>query len=491
MRNRVVVFVLAVCLTVLSGWSFAQPQTSAQLIASATIAGNPVVPIQPKPFSIPAQPIEPASSNGYLPSSWTVTPKGEFSFGLPLAVPPGRAGMAPSLSLDYASGTGNGLAGVGWSLSASSTITRGGHVWARHGRTDGVAFNTHDLFYLDGQELVGIDATPYGGNGAEYRTEPERFVRVRSASTQPFDPLGPESFTVELGDGRVRTYSAVEAKQVTFDKNNQGFTTAPVRVAWHLAAEADAYGNTITYEYDELAGPGGANASDYWYEDRLAQIHYTAHLTNGVPTHGPDDAAQRTIVFAWEARPDVRGGWQSGVQVRHASRLKSIGMYAPNPTAPSLVWRYDLDYTVSGSQRSLLSSVQRCEAIGGCLWAKQFTYSAGGGVFFQSQPVVPAPILPSDYDLSLVSAPAGEAPALRLLDLNGDGASDLLFGAGATKLWETKYYGDPFYISLPDGKFLGGGHSLWLSERDASGAIQPLHQGLSLPRDEELLASRT
>src|SRR6185312_13731995 len=151
---------------------------------------------------------------------------------------------------------------------------------------------------------------------------------------------------------------------------------------------------------------------------------------------------------------------------RHASRLKAIEMHAPNPTAPGLVWQYKLSYAMSGSGRSLLSSVQRCETVGGCLWAKEFSYSPAGGVFFQSQPVVSAPIKPSDYDFSMVSAPDGEVPALQMLDANGDGASDLLFGAGTKKLWETKYYGDPFYISLPDGKFLGGEHGLWLSQRD-------------------------
>ncbi len=492
MKNRTVTFALGLTLTLLGGVTAAQSVVQPSLVRSlyrVALAGNPGAPVLPKPFTIPAQPIVAASSNGYLPSSWTVTPRGEFTLSVPLAVPPGRLGMAPALSLDYASSIGNGLAGVGWALSGFSTITRGGRVFARHGVTDGVDFGVHDRFYLDGQELVGIDATPYGGNNAEYRTEPDAFVRVRSTSAQPLDAKGPESFTVELGDGRVRTYTAVEAQQITFNANNQGFSAATVRVAWHLASEQDAYGNTAAYEYDELAGPGGASASDYWYEDRPSKIEYTANLTHGAPTHGPDDAAQRTVFFSYEARPDVHGGWLAGVQVRHASRLKAVAMYAPNPTAKSLVWLYQLSYATSGSGRSLLTSVQRCEAVGGCVWAKEFGYSPAGGVAFQGQPLVLAPITASDYDLSLASAPEGEVPALQMLDLNGDGASDLLFGPGAKELWEHKYYGDPFFKSLPDGKFLGGGHSLWLSERDANGAIEPLHQGLSLPRDEEPLAS--
>jgi hypothetical protein len=352
---------------------------------------------------------------------------------LPIAVPPGRAGMAPTLSLDYSSGSGNGIAGVGWSVSGFSTITRMGRNGTRDGETDGVDFTPRDRFYLDGEELVGVNATPYGGNGAEYRTEPDAFVRVHSTSAQPLDPKGPESFVVELGDGRVRTYAPVEAEQVIFDKDNQVFAHGAVRVEWRIASEQDPYGNTISYTYQDSAGQGGSAAADYWYESVPASIRYTANFTNGQPTHGSQDLPQRTVYFEYEPRPDASTGWLAGVQRRHSLRLKTIRMEAPNPTAPAPVWQYHLTYTTSGSQRSLLASVQRCEAAGGCLWAKQFTYSPStNGALFQTQPIVPAPIDAAAYDLSLASAPDGEAPAVQTLDLNGDGASDLLFGPGTT-----------------------------------------------------------
>ena len=448
------------------------------------------MPVQPKPFTLPAQPIQPASSDGYLPSSWAVTPKGEFTFTVPLALPPGRAGMTPAISLGYASGSGDGIAGVGWSVSGFSTITRGGRRWVQHGTTDGVDFSERDRFYLDGQELVGVNATPYGGNGAEYRTESDTFVRVHSTSAQAQDPLGPEQFTVELGDGRVRTYKPVVAQRIVFEDDNQGFTPGPVRVAWRIASEQDASGNTMSYEYEDFAGPGGAYASDYWYDERPSKIFYTANLTNGLPTHGLHDLAQRYVQFEYEDRPDPVSGWLSGVQRHHASRLKSIRMYAPNPTATAEVWHYDLSYTVSSSQSSLLSAVRRCESVGGCLWAKQFSYSPGSsGIVFNGQPVVPAPIPQATYDLGLASAADGEVPAMQVLDLNGDGGSDVLFGPGATQLWEQKYYPAPFYLWLSDGQFLGGQHNLWMSKRDASGQVVPFSLGFSLPRDETPLAT--
>ncbi|MET0231903.1 MAG: RHS repeat-associated core domain-containing protein [Rhodanobacteraceae bacterium] len=459
-------------------------------LSLVSLAAIPSAPVQPKPFSLPAAPIVAASSDGYLPSSWTVSPKGEFTMTLPLAVPPGRAGMAPALSLDYSSRVGNGVAGVGWSVSGFSTITRGGRNWTRDGATDGVDYTPRDRFYLDGEELVGVNATPYGGNGAEYRTEPDSFVRVHSASAQPLDPKGPESFAVELGDGRTRTYAAHEGEQVTFADDNTSFTHAPVRVEWRLVAERDAHGNTISYDYADSAGPGGASVADYWIESVPASIRYTANLTNGQPTHGARDLPQRTVVFEYEPRSDASSGWNAGVQRRHSVRLKSVRMEAPNPVVPGPVWHYDLTYSSAGSQRSLLQSVRRCENAGGCLWAKQFAYSPSTtGASFATQPLVPAPIPAASYDLAQTAAPDGEAPALQTLDLNGDGASDVLFGAGANELWEKTYAPSPFDVWLPDGKFLGGAHDLWLSQRDAAGAIVPLGQAVTLARDEEPLAS--
>src|SRR4051812_39330990 len=99
MSRRLAVASIAVVVTLLSGWTPAQSAASSHLLldalSRAAIAGLPAAPLQPKPFTIPAQPIVAASSDGYLPSSWNVTPKGEFTFTLPIAVPPGRAGMAP------------------------------------------------------------------------------------------------------------------------------------------------------------------------------------------------------------------------------------------------------------------------------------------------------------------------------------------------------------------------------------------------------------
>ena len=42
---------------------------------------------------------------------------GTGNFTVPIALPPGRSGFQPELSLVYSTGNGNGVFGLGWGLS--------------------------------------------------------------------------------------------------------------------------------------------------------------------------------------------------------------------------------------------------------------------------------------------------------------------------------------------------------------------------------------
>ncbi|MHB8573684.1 MAG: SpvB/TcaC N-terminal domain-containing protein [Candidatus Dormibacteria bacterium] len=58
------------------------------------------------------------------PGKFSVDDHGAFTYTVPIAAPPGTAGMVPALSLDYGSQTGNGLEGLGWSLEGLPAIGR-------------------------------------------------------------------------------------------------------------------------------------------------------------------------------------------------------------------------------------------------------------------------------------------------------------------------------------------------------------------------------
>lgn len=80
-----------------------------------------VPPAMPQALTLPTSPIVPGANVGYLPANWSISPSGQFTYTIPLDVPQGRAGMQPKLSLNYSSDVGNGLLGLGWSVSDLST----------------------------------------------------------------------------------------------------------------------------------------------------------------------------------------------------------------------------------------------------------------------------------------------------------------------------------------------------------------------------------
>jgi hypothetical protein len=52
---------------------------------------------------------------------------GTGNFSLPIALPPGRNGLQPQLTLTYSTGNGNGPFGLGWSLSVPGVSRKTSH----------------------------------------------------------------------------------------------------------------------------------------------------------------------------------------------------------------------------------------------------------------------------------------------------------------------------------------------------------------------------
>ena len=99
------------------------------------------------------------------PGTVSVSPSGGANYSIPIQVPPGTAGMQPSVALAYNSQRGNGLAGVGWSISTGSTIHRCGKTFVQDGALVGVNYSTNDRLCLDGNRLVLV-AGAYGFAGS-------------------------------------------------------------------------------------------------------------------------------------------------------------------------------------------------------------------------------------------------------------------------------------------------------------------------------------
>src|SRR5829696_7575628 len=119
---------------------------------------------------------------------------GTGNFTVPIALPPGRNGFQPQLSLAYSTGNGNGPFGLGWALSVPGVTRKTAKGVPRYD-------DTRDTFVLSGAEdLVPVPGAPAGGQRYRPRTEGlfARITHVRGGDGDYWD--------VESKDGLVSRY---------------------------------------------------------------------------------------------------------------------------------------------------------------------------------------------------------------------------------------------------------------------------------------------
>lgn len=322
----------------------------------------------------PTTPVVSAGKVGTLPGGGSVGPAGDYHYTLPLEVPPGRAGMTPSLSLSYSSTSGNGMMGVGWTVSgAISVITECNKSIAVDGLSE-----PDSAMCLDGERLLEV-----GPN--DYRTASDGFARISEEVSNRY------AYKVELQDGRVRHYAYVAGSR-SFNQR-----------IFALALEEDADGNEIDYTYitnvSYIDPPYYYDADtsiplefyigwiDYGTRsDESNTIVFTRYIKFNYEDHRPDPIYTDIERFDYQESkvPELSTDTKATATTR---RLRSIECYAPGVTsetkAAQLAWTYDLAYTQStGSGRSLLTSVKRTGALGGESYAKEFSWDqTKGGVF--------------------------------------------------------------------------------------------------------------
>jgi hypothetical protein len=346
---------------------------------------------------------------GAVPGGGTVTPAGEYRYRIPIEVPPGRAGIAPSLALVYSSRGKNGHLGVGWQIEGLSEITRCPRTFAVDRVSDGVRLDDHDALCLDGHALVGLGPGKLDGcGGEEYRTEDDTFARILSCGRGN----AIRWFRVYTKDGRIHDYTPIAIPSASMSAPTAPGDNPPggtVNFTWPLAVDRDRAGNAIHYQYGTAIQPFGGNvppAVEYY----PTEIDYTFQDTT-------QEQGLRSIRFdylpAGSQRPDPSFSYVAGVRVNVTQRLAAIEAWAPNPYAPaSKVWEYDLTYETSpGSGASLLTKVQRCDKTGTCLPAKRFGWTSSAGPAYAQ----------------IHEKHAGMTGKPLVLDLDGDGRDDVLF----------------------------------------------------------------
>ncbi|MFT3768115.1 MAG: RHS repeat-associated core domain-containing protein [Minicystis sp.] len=453
---------------------------------------------------------------GVIEGAASVSAEGAAQYSMPLWLPEGRAGLAPTLSLTYSSRGGNGLLGVGFSLSELSQITLCPKTLAQDGQGQDVQFTTDDRFCLDGQRLVAVNGA-YGADGTEYRLENDNFTKIVGVGT--FHPVGPVTFRAYLKDGRILTFGGggryLGGLRMTVERGDgEPIESSPqgVHHTWPIARMEDRAGNYVDYDY-ETAVEGGA---DLW----PTQIRWTGHLGSGL-------APQRSVRFFYtDDRPDVEERYVSGMKMRSPRRLSRLEMWGPSPAEPALLRSYHFSYAnTSITGRSQLTQVEECDGTGACKRPTKFEWTQGSWSFdvkdtgiavdrfnAQGQSVTIDAVYPANfYNDGLdgflyhtsenkwggAQIPDSEVTSTRVVDLDGDGRSELFMiglppGAptNASKRW-MRYGG----TSVSDNPVWDGDNTeldrMWSSSSEWEPGYAPLYfadiDGDGLPEALRLL----
>ncbi|MEO8671008.1 MAG: RHS repeat-associated core domain-containing protein [Tahibacter sp.] len=414
--------------------------TTTLCAAGVVICSLPCAPVDAQVFPAPT-----TLSAGSTPGDFDVSPGGEATYRIPLALAPGRQGIEPALALLYHSGGDNGHLGVGWSLEGLSQIARCGATPMRDGASRAIQWDATDNLCIDGEKLLLISGTAQT-DGAVYATERESFRKVVGVGTPH------RGFRVNLPDGKIATYGITPecgttcTASVPVHAPPNGLTQ--VDRAWNLASLSDRFGNWMRIEWGRrhpTSDPALAEsaAATYAAEDYPVAIRYTGH--DGTPALSP----QRTVTFTYTDRTDDEAGYNRGVQSMLSKRLSKI---TSTIAGVGTYREYRLAYHASvASQRSLLGSVTECGGDGACLPATTFTWQEAPRVFGSNQredtPIVAGNGKPLQARRKL-------GAGLLMADVNGDGRDDIVYVKGATDTTRT------WRIALAyptDGASLNGG----------------------------------
>ncbi|GIH02581.1 hypothetical protein Rhe02_06480 [Rhizocola hellebori] len=259
-----------------------------------------------RPAVSPGQ-LRPASLPGAIGEK-SVDAMGAYRREIPLRVP-SFFGIEPALRLSYSTQSGNGLAGVGWTLSGFAEITRSSP------NLGAPTFTSADVFHLDGAELVActpamtdpscrFPAAPgqvaYAARSADYR-------RIA------FEPTQVRWLVWERGG----------AQHVFTEEAHSGTATPSV---WALTSTTDPEGHQVTYTRKQnLTGPDTAS--------------YPFSITYGGVT----------VTLYHQARPDpvTRGDGRALVSMQRRLRTVSVAAHG----APVRMYRlsYDVNDTTGES----------------------------------------------------------------------------------------------------------------------------------------------
>ena len=255
---------------------------------------------------------------GETPGSANVVGNGGIAYSIPVFTPPGTNNLQPSVSLNYSSQSGPGVAGYGWNISGVSVISRGGKNIYHNGEVTPINFTAvDDAFLLDGMRLNVISGIN-GANGTIYAGEAETYSRIESFTSG--SPDNPNWFKVTAKDGTIMEFgNTSDSRFLTDDGVNTLF--------WRLNKILDINGNYIEFKY--------LNTDRH---TRLSQILYTGNASQGLLPYNQ-------INFSYTVKTDQNAMYEAGSTINTKYLLDQVAIVHTNDASiVQTIKTYKLNY---------------------------------------------------------------------------------------------------------------------------------------------------
>ena len=354
---------------------------------------------------------------------------GTGNFTIPVALPSGRNGFQPELSLVYSTGHGNSPFGLGWSLSVPG-VSRKTSMGVPRYRDDAPAPRERDTFVLSGAEdLVPVPGAPAGWTRYRPRTE-GLFGRV-----ERHRDVANDYWQVRSRDGLVSYYGTPRPANASPDWQDPAVLADPSArrkvFAWKLTRTEDPFGNRIEYEYERDTVEEGFRRWDQLY---LTRVRYVDHAAGAEP---------RFLVscsFQYDDRPDPFSDHRAGFEIRTTRRCTRIEVRT-HSDADLLIRTHELDY-VDDRQRAGALDGSSLPPNGVSLLGQVRVIGHDGDRTQELPPLALAytrfaPGARRFFPLEGPDLPAGSLASLELdlVDLSGNGLPDILQMNGSVRYW--------------------------------------------------------
>ena len=412
---------------------------------------------------------------GTIAAQFRVSESGAATYNVPISIPKGTAGVAPQVSLNYSSQAGDGIVGQGWSLSASSAVTRCGKTPVYDGKQGGVSLTKSDRLCFNGQRLlknrtantkhtsdIGITDTSYWSESSVYHTAVDSFNIIK-----PHYVAGTlRAFTVEnkageihyfgdvsaidsnkkslLGKSLTRTFKTVGGSE-TQGKNDayiHSENNTDLARMWLVKAVQDVKSNYFVYNYNDFYG----KYSTHHGESYLKSIDYSGNaVLNKVP--------YASIIFTYKESKKQKSGYSAGSPIYQSQLLESVQVQIDK----KLFRSYTLSYYESDFQdeKNYLESMTECAGTGTnklCNAPLTFNWQKPAPITTQTreechtEDTTPLSRMCRQVPVSDSFKPFSSSSSKNvttknnnkalIFDFNGDGYSDIIYPDGA---WKVKY----------------------------------------------------